>query len=295
MLQLKNKKLVRMKTSKKEHLFYKYSGAGNTFLISSEKLNLDNLQKEELIKKICSPTNGFMADGVLFLEKKQDQVVWDFYNSDGSTAEMCGNAARCAFRFSEEHLLPQKEKIEFVTLAGIVRGFKKKDLVAIEMTPIKNEAGSFDLNKMISLVEPASLKEQLLSESLSASFLSIDTGVPHLVFEIKNFAEYKKLKNLSSYLRRIKLFPRGTNVTMISIINDHSAKAVTFERGVEDFTLACGTGAVAAAKYVSLKTQKNNINIQMPGGELMVDFESLKSTPILIGQAILIGKIIVEL
>jgi diaminopimelate epimerase len=284
-----------MKTSKTEHIFYKYSGAGNTFLISSEKLDIETSKKKELIKKICSPTDGFMADGVLFLDKKQDQVVWDFYNSDGSTAEMCGNAARCAFRFSEEHLFPHKDKIEFVTLAGIVKGFKKNDLVAIEMTPVKNESGNLLLNEMADQINTASLKEQLLNELAGTYFLSIDTGVPHLVFEIKNFNDYKKLKNVCAYLRALKLFPRGTNVTMISISNDHTAKAVTFERGVEDFTLACGTGAVAAAKYVELKTKKNSINIQMPGGDLLVDFESLKSSPILIGQAILIGKIIVEL
>lgn len=284
-----------MKTSKKEHIFYKYSGAGNTFLISSDKLNIDGSEKKELIKKICNPVDGFAADGVLFLDKKQEQVVWDFYNSDGSTAEMCGNAARCAFRFSAEHFSQLKDKIEFVTLAGIVKGFKKGDLVAIEMTPVKNESGHPTLTEIADLIENANLKEQLLKESASSHFLSIDTGVPHLVFEIKNFTDYKKLKSLSALLRGLKLFPRGTNVTLISIINDNTAKAVTFERGVEDFTLACGTGAVAAAKYVSLKTQKNNINIQMPGGDLLVDFESLKSNPILIGQAVLIGKIIVEL
>lgn len=284
-----------MKTNRAGHSFYKYSGAGNTFLISSEKLNLDLNQKKELVKKICHPVDGFCADGVLFLEQQERFVVWDFYNSDGSVAEMCGNAARCAYSFAESFLDSEAKKIDFKTLAGVVGGYRQQDLVAIEMTPLKSEAGNLEKEAILKLLEVESLKSLFETEVISEQLLSIDTGVPHLVFEIKDFDNFKKLKNLGALLRGLKVFPRGTNVTMVSVENKKTAKAVTYERGVEDFTLACGTGAVAAAKFVSLIANEKKIQIKMPGGNLKVEFSNESKSPVLLGEAKFIGKIIIDI
>lgn len=284
-----------MKTNNDGHLFYKYSGAGNTFLISSEKLDIALEQKIELVKRICDPVNGFSVDGVLFLEKQNDLVIWDFYNSDGSVAEMCGNAARCAYSFAENFLNIGSKKIEFKTLSGIVVGYRQQELVAIEMTPIKSEAGELEKKAIAKAIETEGLKKLFESEVVSKNLLSIDTGVPHLVFEIKDFNNFKNLKALGAQLRGLNLFPRGTNVTMVSVENEKTAKAVTYERGVEDFTLACGTGAVAAARFVSLKSKEKSIQIKMPGGNLKVDFVDSAKSPILLGEAKLIGKVIIDI
>lgn len=283
-----------MKSNKREISFLKYSGAGNTFLISSEKLDLDLADKRNFITRLCDPVEGFSVDGVLFLEKKNAVIVWDFYNSDGSTAEMCGNAARCAYSFANEFMVAEN-KIEFQTLSGIVVGYRSGPLVAVEMTEIKNESGSLSKSFIAEKIENEDLKKIFHREVVGTDLQSIDTGVPHLVFEIKNFADFKSLKHLCSYLRSLPLFPRGTNVTVISKISTNTAKAVTFERGVEDFTLACGTGAVAAAKYLATQVPGKIFNVQMPGGNLVVDFKNKENFPTLIGEAKYIGKVIVNI
>lgn len=307
-----------MKHNQMSHnTFYKYSGAGNTFLISKEKLSLSLNEKKELVTNACDPVDGFSADGVLFLEKKDNLIHWEFYNSDGSVAEMCGNAARCAFKFSYDHMLEGHNKptqIQFKTLSGIIKGQRSGDKICIEMTAAKKELGKMPqaqfIKEFILNVKnnfPADLdliSKQLISEIENEDFLSIDTGVPHFVMEIKNFSAYENLKKLCSALRHYKIFPRGTNVTLIKINSINEAQAVTFERGVEGFTLACGTGAVAAGIYLGMKNKKNKLNITMPGGLLNIEldevfnsgefnFQKEIKSPLLIGDAKYIGKIIV--
>lgn len=291
------------------NIFYKYSGAGNTFLIAKTKPSTESLATQEFIERICNPTEGFAADGVLFLEKKDEGIVWTFYNADGSSAEMCGNAARCAYVFSRDHFFGEEEKhkpkiIYFQTLAGIIKAEKINDKICIEMPEVKNELGEIDFgkfqNQFMKYIKdhyPDELVEMqnIFNESLVRdSFLSLNTGVPHFLVQIKEYSQYLDLKKFCLRVRSLPFFPRGTNVTLLRTQDIKSeAEAVTFERGVEDYTAACGTGAVAVGIFLDRKYNQKKSTIKMPGGRLAVETNiATTKKPFLIGEAHLVGKII---
>jgi|SRR6185312_4517128 len=248
------------------------SGAENTFFIAnlfdpaiSEKFSGWSLEKKsEFSKKICTGYFGFQTDGVLFLRpEKNYDFAWDFYNADGSSAEMCGNAARCATVYFYE-FIKDKKKIKFQTLAGDIAGEHLSNTRAqVEMTEITD-------------VQP-----HLLLDGQDGFF--VNTGVPHYVLACP------PQKELAQKLRFHPHFGKaGSNITFIEIISEREAKAVTFERGVEDFTQACGTGAVATACFLeSLSKTKNHphdiFRIQMPGGLLEVKNPKLHEKPLLAG------------
>lgn len=267
----------------------KYSGAGNTIvLIEGNKVNPKG--RKVWAQKICSAKGGMNSDGVLFLEKDTDgsaiDYVWDFYNSDGSQAEMCGNAARCATQFCREELGIKKDTIAFKTLAGIVSCKNENNQqIAVQMPPIKI------LSDQIKLVS------KNLPETVEVFFF-VDTGVPHLVVE-KNSEfflaaktnEPSKQKWAQIFRKHQDLGAKGANVTIVSQTQG-LISAITYERGVEKFTLACGTGAVAAAAYLLNKGKREDkvdshqrqYEIHMPGGMLRVDLSNTNK-PLLIGDS----------
>ena len=230
------------------------SGAGNTFfLVTSEQGTTE--ERALFARQICNDFVGFSTDGVLFLQNSTEaDAKWDFYNSDGSHAEMCGNVARCAglFYFAK---VKSKRKIIFSTAAGKVTAEivdPNKGIVRIRMPEIRTDFGP---------------KETVVNKRKIRGFY-VNTGVPHFVIQ------QEPDEALARQLRQSTDFgERGANITFVEFDSSDFIQAVTFERGVEDFTLACGTGAVAAAKFhheghPAIKTQ----TIEMPGGLLQVDW-----------------------
>ncbi len=249
----------------KTHLI---SGAGNTFHIVFDdqnqfaEKNLPESKKKDLTRTACAKDK---ADGFIFLQKKIN-YQWFFYNSDGSNAEMCGNATRCVGYYIKNILKDPGTRWTLQTQAGAIEIFYvEKEVFKIEMTPI-----------------------HVLSSTHGIFF---DTGVPHLIQEIAQFSDYRNLKQVASELRTHSDFkPRGTNVTYVKLANEvDRLQAVSFERGVEDFTDACGTGAMAAAMYNLIKRGSTQTQVEMPGGTLMMDLSDLKK-PTMTGPAVLIGK-----
>jgi diaminopimelate epimerase len=245
------------------------SGAQNTFLIanifdpiwSQKYSSMTKSEKAQLAKRLCEGFFGFHTDGLLFLHpEKEFDFAWDFYNSDGSFAEMCGNAARCATLFFNLKVKPQK-KVHFLTGAGEITGeVLDSNQVRVEMTKVS------DLKTM---------------QALGQSGLYVNTGVPHFVLNQAADAQ------LAKKLRQVQDFgPAGANITFVENIKEQSMDAVTFERGVEDFTQACGTGAVAAAMYLQeQKGSKATIEVQMPGGLLKIENAKSGERPLLTGPA----------
>lgn len=236
------------------------SGAQNTFFIANAfdstwrafLLNNDEKEVIQFVRKICGGFFGFKTDGVLFIEVRPGyDFSWRFYNSDGSRADMCGNASRCAagffYRFVEA-----KRQISFLTGAGEIRAQIISDNeVEVEMSPIG---------------------ESRLMRARDTDGVWINTGVPHFV--IKSEPD----SSLAKSLRQVKDFgPEGANITFVYQIQRDSAKAITFERGVEEFTQACGTGAVAASVVTGKK------RIVMPGGELLIGQAAIGNRPKLRG------------
>jgi diaminopimelate epimerase len=269
----------------------KLSGAGNTFVLVDARPGSQwvteepriKISRAEFAKRICNPVTGVSTDGVLFIEKGSDgfDFDWDFYNSDGSTAEMCGNAARCAARFCYERL-SDKTQFKFKTGAGLV-------------------TATLQDNGEVSVVMPQAqwIKkdiEILSMDGAKEKFSLVNTGVPHLVQKIKNLDQVSELLDMAREMRsHPTLAPSGANVTFYSEDKSGEIKAVTYERGVEDYTLACGTGAVAAAMVYADVTGLHDVKVAMPGGSMRVEFSKDDPHPLMTGPALLISEFKINL
>ncbi len=214
-----------------EIAFSKLSGSGNDFIIIdnlSGELNVEDFK--EKIPLICRRRISVGADGVIIIEKSdRAHFRWRFFNSDGSEAEMCGNGGRCVARFAyEKGIAPQK--LAFETLAGIIRAEVNGKSVKVEM------------------IKPFGLKidEKLNIDGRELTYSFINTGVPHVVIFVDDI-EAVDVEELGRKVRFHEAFkPSGTNVNFVSV-RDGKLFIRTYERGVEGETLACGTGATAAA------------------------------------------------
>lgn len=237
----------------------KLNGAGNSFVII-ENINDQMTPRNQLAQLVCRLDLNGKTDGLLFVEKLQPhKFKWDFYNSDGSTAEMCGNAARCVTRYLSE----------------------KENLIGVELE-IQTLAGSV-FGKMISASEIEIKMPPVIIENFQDGFQRINTGVPHLIYPIENIKNVSQNKEHARELRH----KWNANVTFVASIANDELDAVSFERGVEDFTLACGTGAVAAGVWNILKGNSvNECQINMPGGCLTIKWDK-HTEPFLIGNAVI--------
>lgn len=231
--------------------FTRLTSAGNTFLFCS--LNdqpFELAERGELAVRLCNEFVGFRTDGMVFVEKLgSNKAKWDFYNGDGSPAEMCGNAARavaCYYQANEPLVLDTRIGKVTVKSVDLANGLYSATWVIPGEAKWEND---FQMNGQTSM-----------------SFDYVDSGVPHAILEMEPFPE------LAKELRQFKgLSKNGMNVTFVEQTSPGEVTAVTFERGVEDFTLACGTGAVAAAIWSKELNPELNIHeIKMPGGLLTV-------------------------
>lgn len=260
----------------------KMSGAGNTFVLvdateSSTWKDIEqklNIKRKAFAQLVCDRTVGVSADGVLFIQNgdAESDYVWDFFNADGSSAEMCGNAARCAALFCKEYLNSiVNAAYKFRTGAGIVEAqVLGDDQVRVLMPEIKN-------------YNPAVV---LVIDSRPYTFYFVNSGVPHLVMQIADYKEVIELKEMARKARSHEdLGSAGANVTFFVKESEDLIKAVTFERGVEDYTQACGTGAVAAAFVEMQKSKSSLVHVHMPGGPLTVQFSEATKNPIMTGGA----------
>jgi diaminopimelate epimerase len=228
-----------------------YSGAGNTFVI--EILNSQGaLPNSEFAQALCTEHK---VDGYLGLENKADNLFkWHFFNRDGSQAEFCGNAARCA----QAYLNQSENKVEahHETPAGMIKTWTENASHWVLMPTVKilSEKHTIDLDGQVFVG------------------LWCDTGVPHFVTNQRSY-RFDFWKQISQKLRsHPSLEERGANITWVgSAQQGRPLQALTYERGVEDFTQACGTGALAAALYLQNKWPDEMIfRINMPGGPLEV-------------------------
>ncbi len=212
--------------------FTKMSGSGNDFILMDNREGIvpfDNLP--QFAQRICCRKLSAGADGLILVENSDNvDFKWRFFNSDGSLAEMCGNGARCVARFAMMNGIAN-EIMGFETIAGVIHAQVQDDQVKIKMTD------PFDL-----------VADATLSTSIgTVHYTSINTGVPHVVIEVDDI-ESVDVTGLGREIRRHHQFePAGTNVNFLFPGDRAVGKVRTYERGVEDETLACGTGIVASA------------------------------------------------
>ena len=226
------------------------SGAGNDFMvIDARGLDLDF---EKLALTLCPMTHadGFMAVG---LSDKADFRL-HFYNSDGTRGEMCGNGARCICKFAYDHGIADT-KMTVQTDAGIVEGWR----IGEEQFRVKlNNPGVVDLYR-----------------TPEAAYVELgDPGVPHCLTEVVGLEHSQKeqLRPMAEKLRHDQAFPKGANVNFYGFVSDRILRILTYERGVEDYTLACGTGSgsLVAALWLAGKIPAGEIEVENPGGTLIV-------------------------
>jgi diaminopimelate epimerase len=256
--------------------FCKFQGTGNDFILIDNRSNEFSYLKSEAIKQMCHRRFGIGADGLMLLENVDG---YDFrmvyFNSDGNQSTMCGNGGRCIAAFAQL-LEPTKSKFNFIAIDGghtaIVNSFdgKNKWFISLSMNDVhkvncKNE--NYELN----------------------------TGSPHLVSFVNNVDELDVVKNGRQIRNSETYLKEGINVNFVEIINDHLIKTRTYERGVEDETLSCGTGVTASAIAFAEKevSEPGWVKVLTPGGELDVSFvkkSGIYSSVILKGPAELVFK-----
>lgn len=245
--------------------FWKMNGAGNDFLI------LNNLEEKlphtalpQIARTLCERRLSIGADGLMVVDTPTQGGDFRmlFFNADGSMGEMCGNGARCICRYGyETGLSGETQTVE--TTAGIVTGQR-----------ISQRQYKIRLNDVTALRMNESLEVDGVHYTCSYVELG-NPGLPHAVVPYANLrqADEHELRELGRKLRWHNAFPKGANVNFYEITGEDSVYERTFERGVEDFTYACGTGTGSVAAVLTLqgKVSGSNVRVDMTGGQLIVD------------------------
>lgn len=247
--------------------FWKMNGAGNDFIILN---NMEEGLPAEafpiLARTLCAPHRSLGADGFMVVQPAQGEGDFrmGFYNSDGSVGEMCGNGARCICRYGyETGLAGETQRVE--TTAGLVTGRR-----------ISQREYQVRLNDPTTL----SLQEELEAEGRRwpCAYVELgNPGLPHAVVPYPGLAgaDPQALFRLGRALRNHPRFPKGANVNFYEVTGPDQVLEKTYERGVEDFTLACGTGTGSVVTVLTLLGQVSGqgVKVTMAGGVLTVDVE----------------------
>jgi diaminopimelate epimerase len=235
--------------------FTKMNGAGNDFILIDNRERAIELTQEQIVR-LCDRHRGVGADGLFLLIPSlggKADWAWEFYNSDGSTADMCGNGARCFARFIQK-VAGATGRTSFETGAGIITGVFDDEHVTVDLT------------------KPRELRlgEVVRTSAGPLQVHSINTGVPHAVIFVPD-ADRAMVQQLGGEIRYHEHFkPEGTNVNFVQLLGPNFIRVRTYERGVEGETLACGTGVTASA-LISSRIQKftSPIKVQVQGGDTL--------------------------
>ena len=247
--------------------FWKMNGAGNDFLIVDDRQNaVPDERWPDIVRTLCQRHLSIGADGFMVVKKPTDGGDYKmlFFNSDGSMGEMCGNGARCICRYGLENgLAGRVQRVE--TTAGLVTGWQ-----------VDRQRYRVRLN------DPCNIRLHDRMEAVGTIYdcadLELgDPGIPHAVVPIRGLQDYdtQTLRRLGRRLRYDPAFPKGANVNFYELIGPNHVYERTYERGVEDFTYACGTGTGSVVTVLTLlgKVSGKNVQVDMTGGRLVIDVE----------------------
>jgi diaminopimelate epimerase len=256
--------------------FIKMSGAGNDFIVINKDLFPDLSLSSSSVQKLCDRRNGVGADGLITISGSGSQYdfLMRYYNADGTTGSLCGNGARCAIRFAQFARITENKFVRFLSNDKEYSG----NILAEGKTKVNfNSPAVIKLNMIINVA----------GQSVKSSF--IDTGSPHVIINIEDVL--KNPADKSSYYNDLNTFPvfnlgkeiryhtdfspEGTNVNFIKIVGN-KVYIRTYERGVEDETLSCGTGATASALAAHFLYKLNSpVSLVTRGGDVLtVDFSA---------------------
>lgn len=229
--------------------FYKYQGTGNDFVLIDNRQLLFPKNNTKLVAHLCDRKFGIGADGLILLENdNSSDFKMVYYNSDGNQSTMCGNGGRCLVAFAHKLGLFDVET-SFIAVDGIHKARIENNVVTLWMNSVDN------------------------IEQRDESFF-LDTGSPHHVQLVQNLSKID-VKKEGARLRYGVYGEKGSNINFVNQLGENTFRVRTYERGVEDETLSCGTGvtAVAIAMHYSKKANTNAIAIEVEGGNLSVAFD----------------------
>lgn len=255
--------------------FTKMHGAGNDFIIISEfqKILIPEKNKSEFSARVSDRHFGIGSDGVIFVQKsKTEDAKMLFYNPDGSRAEICGNGIRCFAKYLYDTGIVKKKKIRVETFSGMV------------VPEILDETGKIT-NIRVNMGSPIVefINRIFRIDGNSYKITSVNMGNPHAILFLDNI-ENINVRTIGSSIRNLKkLFKNGTNVHFVQKIGKNKFKIRSYERGVEDETLACGTGICAAGVAAVLNRRANGekpIKFHARGGNLTIELETYNKNKI---------------
>ena len=231
--------------------FYKYQGTGNDFVMIDNRLGVFPKDNIKLIAHLCDRRFGIGGDGLILLENDPEtDFKMVYFNSDGNQSTMCGNGGRCLVAFAKKLQVIQNETT-FNAVDGLHHASVDQDeIVSLQM---------IDVNSI----------------NTTANYSFLNTGSPHHVQIVEDLENYN-VKDNGAAIRYGDLYGKeGSNINFVKKINDTTFSLRTYERGVEDETLACGTGATAAAIAMNAtgETDATSINLNVEGGKLIVSFD----------------------
>ena len=231
--------------------FDKYQGCGNDFIIINNLSNTFPNTSNDLIKNLCDRNFGIGSDGLILINKsKKESFEMVYYNADGNLSSMCGNGGRCAIHFCYQKNIINK-KSNFLAFDGIHHGEVFDDYIKISMQNVEGH--------------------ELINDDIF-----IDSGSPHLVKILKNISEIDILRTSRDIQKSKEFKSEGVNVNYVKFVDYETIQIRTYERGVEDETLSCGTGAVAAALsfFILSNSDLEKVSVKTQGGDLFVEFKN---------------------
>ena len=236
--------------------FYKYEGTGNDFIFIDNRQNSFPKNNIQLIEKLCNRRFGIGADGLILLENDNEtDFRMVYYNSDGNQSSMCGNGGRCIVAFA-----------------------KRLNIILNETTFIATDGlhhASIDESGIVSLQ-----MQNVPEVKIESDYIFLNTGSPHHVMLVDDLKDYD-VKTNGAKIRYSDLYGKaGSNVNFVKQISDNHFRLRTYERGVEDETYSCGTGATAAAIAMNAigKTKSNHVKLDVEGGELKISFDQVNDS-----------------
>jgi diaminopimelate epimerase len=256
--------------------FYKYQGTGNDFVMIDNRSGFFPKENIELIAHLCDRRFGIGADGLILLENDTEtDFKMVYYNSDGNQSSMCGNGGRCLVAFAKDLNLI-KDNCTFIATDGLHHASIATDgIVSLQM------------------IDVDTIKKE-------SDYTFMNTGSPHHVQMVDDLEHYNVKEN-GAALRYGSLYgAAGSNINFVKKINENTFSLRTYERGVEDETLACGTGATAVAIAMNATGQTNasSIKLNVEGGKLAVSFDKKGeqfTNIFLIGPAKFVFKGVIEI
>lgn len=233
--------------------FFKYQGTGNDFVMIDNRSEFFPKENVQIIAHLCDRRFGIGGDGLILLENDSDtDFRMVYYNSDGNQSSMCGNGGRCLVAFAKK-LNVINNTCTFIATDGLHHAtIGENGLVSLQMIDVSNV-------------------------KITPDYVFLDTGSPHHVEMVEDLENYN-IKENGAAIRYGELYGKaGSNVNFVKQINGDTFSLRTYERGVEDETLSCGTGATASAIAMNAigKTDSTSIHLNVEGGKLEVSFDKM--------------------